>query len=252
MLIKPEVNTQEEIQVAASTVEAEVQTQPEIKEEEIMTTEIEKTEVAAVAEQAQAPTTVTAQREHGVKAFQAEQAEMGFEGIEVGAFSFDRVKLDDGQFLMGSDDVELGSSFEFVTMSTRNIFVVRQGNFQDADTFYSYSADGSTTTDGSSSQETLDKWKEDGYGTDESPLDIKKYMEVMAELVTEDENNGAIVNLSIPPSSLQRFGGVAMIAKARFHANLNEVVIKAIVGAKAGEGSKSFRPWNFKISRKLA
>lgn len=244
MLIKPEVNTQTEVE---TNTQEQVAVEQETKAVEQSSTEVE------VVEQTQPTTSVTAKHESSIKAFQAEQAELGYEGLEIGAFSFDGIKLHEGQFKLGADETELGQEFEFITMSTRNRYVVRQGEFNDAETFYSYSADGSTLTDGSSSAAILEEWKEDGYGTEDSPLDIRKYLEVMAEIIVDDEeHNGSIVNLSIPPSSLQRFGGAARIAKARYRAILGEVVIRASVGSKVGEGQKAFRPWNFKVARKLA
>lgn len=241
MLVKPQVNTQEDVQVQS-------------QEEEVMTTpEVETTEVAVAEAQPQEEqsTSVTARQAAGIQQFQQEQAEQGFEGLEVGAFSFERVKLHEGRFLKGDNDEDLGTEFEFIAMTSRSSYIVRQGNFQDAEVFYSYSPDGSTLTDGSSSKEITDKWLEDGYGTKDEPLDIRKYLEVMAEIVSEDHNNGSIVNLNIPPTSLQRFGGTSMIAKARFGApNLSYVVLKASVGAKVGEGNKAFRPWNFTVVRK--
>lgn len=197
-------------------------------------------------------TALAQQRESGLKQFLQEQAEQGFEDLEVGAFSFDRVKLHEGTFKLGSDEQDIGSKIQFVALSTRASYVVKRDSGEDAPMFYSNSADGSTKTDGSSAKETLDEWLEDGYGTKDQPLVISKYLEVTAELVAPGEDHdGAVVNLSIPPSSLQRFGGMTLMANRRFNAPLSMVVCEATVGAKIGEGKKSFRPWNFRVLNRV-
>lgn len=248
-LVTPEVKTKAKAKVEEEVVET--QTQNEI--EEVVMTEQVETEVAVVEEVTQEVAAVSAseKRESGVQAFLSEQADMGFEGIEVGAFSFDRIKLHEGKFLLGTEEVELGDDFKFQILATRSMYVVSQSSDQDSEMFYSYSADGSTKIDGSSSADTLDEWKEDGFGTEDNPLNIKKYLEVMVELVDRtDEHEAAIACLQVPPTSLQRFGGIAFMAKQRFKTDVGGVVVEASVGAKVGSGNKAFRPWNFKIERK--
>lgn len=238
--------------VIVDEVETQTDVAVEAKTEEVI---VEKTEVAVQeqnAEVAVAKPNNTELRQATTSQFLSAQADAGFEGLDIGAFSFERVKLDEGQFLMGADDIELGTAFNFVALSTRSLYIIRQNSTQDAEMYYSYCPKGSTKADGSSAEETLNEWKEDGYGDADNPLDIKKYLEVMAELTDrDDEYEGMMVSLSIPPSSLQRFGGMAFQASRKFGRTLDQVVIKATVGAKAGEGSKSFRPWNFKIDRSV-
>lgn len=184
--------------------------------------------------------------------FAEQQAAAGFEGLELGTFSFDRVKLSEGKFLLGNDEEELGESFNFIPLSTRALYTVSQSSDEDSKMFYSYDPKGLTLADGSSAEETLNEWKEEGYGTDEDPLVIKQYIEVMAELIDrEDGHEGSMVSLSIPPASRQRFGGMGFQAMRKYNCQLDGVVVTASVGAKAGEGKKSFRPWNFKLNRKL-
>lgn len=184
--------------------------------------------------------------------FAEQQAAAGFEGLELGTFSFDRVKLSEGKFLLGNDEEELGEAFNFIPLSTRALYTVSQSSDEDSKMFYSYDPKGLTLADGSSAEETLNEWKEEGYGTDEDPLVIKQYIEVMAELIDrEDGHEGSMVSLSIPPASRQRFGGMGFQALRKYNCQLDGVVVTASVGAKAGEGKKSFRPWNFKLNRKL-
>lgn len=207
------------------------------------------TEVATVAEPAAKAVSVTEQRTNAMAQFTQDQAAMGFEGLELSGMSFDRIKLHEGQFKLGSDETELGTEFSCVIHSTRKIFVVRQSDDNDAESFYSYDPQGKTFTDGSSAQEKLDDWADDGYGTAENPLDIREYLEAMATLVNrEDEHDGSMVMLSIPPASKARLAGVAAQAYTRFkQASLDQVVTQCQVGKKIGEGQKAFRPWVFKV-----
>lgn len=249
-LVTPDVVTDENTSVATDVgVEVKVEdtavaSADETIEEQVV--EQETTEVA-VATEAKAPV-ATSTSGGSMQAFYEEQAEAGLEGLEIDAFSFDRIKLQDGEFIMG-ENTELGKAIQFRVMTTRPLYIVRQSDDQDAEMFYSYAADGSTLMDGTSSEAKLNEWKEDGYGVD-SPFDIKRYMEVMAELVSGGEHAGSIVSLSIPPASYKKFSGQAAIANLRYKRKLNEgVVVEASVGASvSGAGGKNFRPWQFRIA----
>lgn len=181
-------------------------------------------------------------------AFENEMAAQGFEGMQLTGMSFDRVKLHEAQFLLGSEDTQLGTAIKVQIMSTRKIYVVRQFSGNGAEMFYSYDPAGKFKTDGSSAEETLAEWREDGYGTPEAPLEIKTYIEGMAMLVgREDEYEQHMISLSIPPASRDRLAGAFAVGRQRFKctdpANL---IIECKVGAKVGSGEEAFRPWIFK------
>jgi hypothetical protein len=218
-----------------STVAAEPE--PEFEQEkQVATTSAEGTKV-----------TVTEARTSASAQFKSEMEEAGFEGMNVTGMSFDRVKLHEGKFVMGSGEgISLGESFDMQLLSTRDQFIVRQFDGDDAKVFFSYDPQGRTLTDGKSSEEILNDWKEDGYGTPEQPLDIKKYLEGMAVLINrQDEHEGTVVSLSIPPASAPRLAGAAVIARQKFKALPSEVVIRAKVGSLIKKGNTSFRPWVF-------
>lgn len=192
---------------------------------------------------------VTEKRANAMAEFTKQQADMGFEGLELSGMSFDRIKLHEGQFKLGSEETELGTDIQVVIHSTRKIFVVRQSEDNDAESFYSYDPQGKTFTDGSSAEEKLADWLDDGYGTQDAPLDIREYLEAMSTMVNrDDEFEGTMVMLSIPPASKARMAGVAAQAYTRFKgATLDQVVVQCSVGKKIGEGQKAFRPWVFKV-----
>lgn len=192
----------------------------------------------------------------GGSAAESRLAEDGMEGLTVGGMSFDSIKLPgEGQFLIGQDDEELGKSFKCVIQQSRARFVVRQSNDQDAEMFYSYDADQFaktgviTNTEGQDMSETIQEWKEDGY--DEAPV-IKKYLEVMAIFIDEDENgepgerDRMMVMLSIPPASVQRFSGFIYQQRMMKKQKQHEFVTECLVGKKVKKDSNSFFPWNFK------
>lgn len=195
-------------------------------------------------------TGVAASGNQGVKGamvqFKEDLASEGYEGITIDGMSFDRVKLHEALFKLGSDEVSLGNQIDVLVLSTRNIYIVRQYAGEGAEVFYSYDADGSTKADGTSSADILDKWKEDGYGTEDSPLDIKKYIEATAQLVNrDDEYAEQIVILSIPPASCSRLGGAMAVGKQRLKVGPSNLVIRCKVGNKIGSGQEAFRPWVF-------
>ncbi len=181
--------------------------------------------------------------------FSQTMADSGFEGLELTGMSFDRIKLHEGQFKIGSDEEELGQEFDCVLHNSRALYVVRQSTDNDAESFYSYDQKGQTFTDGTSAREKLEDWAEDGYGGEESPLDIREYVECTATLVNrDDEHDQSMVMLSIPPASKARLGGVAAQAYTKMKgALLSDVVVRCQVGKKIGEGQKAFRPWVFKV-----
>lgn len=182
-----------------------------------------------------------------------DMGELGFEGLTVDGMSFDRIKLSEGKFVLGSEEVELGTEFDFQLMSTRPIFIVRQFDDDNAEIYFSYDKDGLTLTDGSSAAEIREKWLEDGYGSEDAPLDIKRYLEGMAQLVNRtDEWEGHMVSLSIPPASTSRLGGACVTGKQRYGLDPSGLMLTAKVGQKITKGSISWRPWVFLVKGKLA
>ncbi|CAD5377400.1 hypothetical protein OF001_U20327 [Pseudomonas sp. OF001] len=243
-LAKPQV-----VETAADTITAEGVAETQTAQVDVVVDEPAADQAVAVAKQASAPT-VTEQRTNAMAQFSQEQAAAGFEGLDLTGMSFDRVKLHEGTFKLGSEDADIGNSFDCVIHSTRRLFVVRQSDDQDAKAYYSYDSKGDTLTDGSSAAEIKQEWLEDGYGTADSPLDIKEYLEAMAVLVNrEDEFEGQMVMLSIPPASKAKLSGAAAQAFTKMNkALLSDVVTRCIVGKQLGEGTKKFRPWVFQVT----
>lgn len=231
----------EPVAEAAAATEAETAAaKPEVQPEEI-----KPREVATVTEGAVAVTNAD-RHASAAEQFTKSMAEQGYEGLAITGMSFDRLKLHEAKFQLGSEEVSLGEVLDLVVLSTRNIYVVRQFAGEGAEMFYSYDKFGKTLSDGTSAQDTLDKWKDDGYGTETDPLDIKEYIEAMSQLKNrDDEYMDHMVSLSIPPASKARLAGAMAVGLRKFKCDPADLVIRCSVGKKVGTGDKAFRPWNF-------
>lgn len=238
------VNTDAQTAAAAKTVkvevEVEVELKPEVAPEEVKPKEVAvKPESTGVATNAERQATAAEQ-------FTKTMAEQGYEGLQITGMSFDRLKLHEAKFQLGSEEISLGEQLDLVVLSTRNIYVVRQFAGEGAEMFYSYDKQGRTQSDGTSAQDTLDKWLDEGYGTPDEPLDIKEYIEAMSQLKNrDDEYNDHMVSLSIPPASKARLSGAMAVGLRKFQCDPADLVIRCSVGKKVGTGDKAFRPWNF-------
>lgn len=207
-------------------------------------------EVAVRTEGAVAVATSEGERQRGAmkQYISQELANEGFEDLELTGLSFDRIKLHEGKFKLGTEEFDLGEEFDCIIHSTRGIYVVRQSTDEDSPVYYSYDPEGKTLSDGTSAETILDEWRDDGYATEENPVDIKKYLEVMVTLVNrEDEYEDTMASLSIPPASRDRLAGAAAMAKQKYKVNPSGVITKCKVGKKVGEGKKAFRPWVFQV-----
>lgn len=232
---------------AAPAKEAEAEPEaakPEVKPE-VKPETVQPKEVAVKAENTGVATNAERQA-NAAEQFTQTMAAQGYEGLQITGMSFDRLKLHEAKFQLGSEEVSLGESLDLVVLSTRNIYVVRQYAGEGAEMFYSYHKDGSRFTDETSAQETLDKWLDEGYGTPDEPLDIKEYIEAMSQLKNrEDEYFDHMVSLSIPPASKARLAGAMAVGLRKFQCDPADLVIRCSVGKKVGTGDKAFRPWNF-------
>lgn len=256
----------EQAQEGAESADIEHEVQPEQAAQVEQGAQAEQGDEGVVAEQAAGGKEVALKSEGGevavagkpdvvrgaMAAYTQDMAELGFEGLTVDGMSFDRIKLTEGKFVLGSEEVDLGTEIKIQLMSTRPIFIVRQRDDDDAEIYFSYDAKGEFLTDGSSSAEIREKWLEDGYGTEDAPLDIKRYIEGMAMLINrDDEWSGHMVSLSIPPASTSRLGGACMTGKQRFGRDPSGLEITCKVGQKIQKGSISWRPWVFVATGKF-
>jgi len=251
--VKKEVVVEAQVEeVVVETVEAQVEeVVVETKAEEVEAqVEKPKTEVAVVEQTTQVakvnPATTNSEIAGSVAKFTEQAAEQGFEDVEVGGFgSFPIIVLGtDGKF--ECDDEDWGNEgFIGQLQTTKAVYLCRQEGVSDGPTAYTYdqvnlnsAADGCTTV-----EELKAAWEEEG-----NTLEIKKYMEVLIEVVQEGhEYEGSFFIVKLPPSSVNAFNGQLFIANRKQNIPLNEVCIEFGVGKKRTSGTNKYYPWKFKI-----
>ena len=246
---QPELEA-EQAQAAEAGVVTEQAQEPAAQAEPEPEVVVEQRQEVAV-KTASAPPAIAgaAGRGGAMAAFTADMAEHGFEGLNVTGMSFDRIKLHEGRFKLGTEERDLGDNFDCTLMGTRPIYIVRQFDGDEAEVYFSYDPKGEFKTDGTSSEEIRQEWLEQGYGGEDSPLDIKRYLEGTAILVNrEDDLEGHMVSLSIPPASTDRLGGAVAVGRQKFRLMPDQMVLNCKVGASIKKGTTTWRPWIFKMT----
>lgn len=187
-----------------------------------------------------------AARGGALAAFTNDMAEHGFEGLNVTGMSFDRIKLHEGRFKLGTDEKDLGETFDCIIQGTRPIYIVRQYDGDDSPVYFSYQPDGDVLTSGESAAEIQAEWIEQGYPREE--WDIKRYIEAMVTLVNrEDEYEQHMASLSIPPASTDRLGGAAAAGWQKYRLRPDALITRCKVGPSIKKGNTTWRPWLFSI-----
>ena len=180
-------------------------------------------------------------------AFEADLAEDGYEGLELDRFSFDQIKIDDGQFLTG-EDTELGKSLTCVILATKAKWVLRNTKCDDSEqeTHFSYDR----VTDANTGEDlaaVIADWKDAGWGSK-----FSQYLEAQAAIQSGPLED-TIAVLSIPPTSRTRLSGKIRRAQMQLGIHLpSEVLLECRVGKKVqGKNNKTYNPWEFEVLRKL-
>ena len=170
----------------------------------------------------------------------AEIAEaMGIKGVDFTAYgTTPTISLNQGAFKTSDGTINLGTEFVCHVHETRPkyLYVTR---LADADpnhaTAYSYDHQ---TSNGKSLKDILDSWTQKGVA-----WDLKNYLE--ATCVLED---GRVVMLSIPFTSMSRFAGFAqsVILSRR---QLADVICKVGIGPLVTKAARPFNPISFEEAR---
>ena len=169
--------------------------------------------------------------------FEDQMADQGFEGLEVGFYSYTTVKLaNEGRFETG-EGVELGKSLKVKLMESKRKFVF---NNSEDENVAEFSYDRLHNTKGELLQPIFDEWAQEGGRQIE-----KKYLDVTCAII-EGELAGEIVILSVSPSGVAKFTGyVGKLNYAKL--DLREVVTECYVGSKVTTVPKPFYPWAFRL-----
>lgn len=173
-------------------------------------------------------------------------ADDGFEGLELGYFSFPTIKLPSEGRFESSTGLNLGEYFDVVVTGSKSRYLIKVSGALKTDKRIAFSMDKITTIDGKSLEELKREWEADS-------LDIKKYLDVPVRVVScksAQELEGGMVMLSIPPSGVQRFSGY--IAELSFlgKGKPDGVVTRCKVGPKITTDGNGFYPWLFEFISK--
>jgi len=208
---------------------------------------IEQPAPTTSTEIAEAKTTEVAASHPGGGNFAEQSAEDGFEGVELGFFSFPSIKLPSEGIFETNGGVSLGKEVNVVVTQSKAKYLIKPAGATSKDKRVNFSydvmkADSGTTLEGNTVPMLKAEWGVDS-------LEIKKYLEVPAMLVDaegSEELDGEMVMLSIPPSGVQRFSGHLAMLKFTGKGKPSEVITKCQVGAKITNDSGDFYPWIFK------
>jgi hypothetical protein len=226
------------------------------------TAPVDQHAAAAAAAQMAAPavapqtgvTQMPAERTAGANAMQAaghggvanELDAQGFEGLEFGFGSFPIITLQNTGRFESSDGGDMGTSFQCIVLGSKPKWVYKNGApKQQEDYFYTF--DQQTTLGGERVADVLARWQAAGWTPE-----VKKYLDVQAQLVTNDQDNGTLVLLSIPPTSIPRFSGYLATLRQRNNASPSEVVTTVQLGDKVTKAKHPFHPWAFNFAAKLS
>lgn len=169
--------------------------------------------------------------------FEDQMADQGFEGLEVGFYSYTTVKLaTEGRFETG-EGTDLGKTLKVQLMESKRKFVF---NNSEDENVAEFSYDRIHNTKGELLQPIFDEWEQEGGKKVE-----KKYLDVTCAVI-EGELEGEIVILSVSPSGVAKFTGY--LGKLNYAGkDLREVVTECYVGSKVTTVPKPFYPWAFRL-----
>lgn len=179
----------------------------------------------------------------------AQLADDGFEGLRIDGLSFERIKLSNGVFCLSQSGDEIGKEFQVVLQGSKAVHIIRRSDAQDEEqVYYSYDANGATTTDGQSADHILEEWIDAGYEPDAKTglWPTTTYIEVMAvviEMAGFEHLEGAIVLLQIPPASRAKFSGYLAVQKATKKLAPSQYVTRLKVGKTIQKDKNSYNPW---------
>lgn len=256
----PPWEEQEEAAAEGELVDEPVAQEPEPEAEPAPDQQQETVRQDAAQEDAQAP--LPAKRPTGTAMAAPSSASMistedaaaaGFQGMEMDWSSLPTIKLDKGAF-KSSDGLNLGTEFMFTMAQSRVVYIVKNGapnGSDDEDFVFSAPDDGATknsctmTTTGLKLEDIRNKWRSRGYDKHE----FKKYLNVVVE-VLDGDMAGEAAMLSIPPSSIGRFGALrTKLPRAGYSVEqMTEATLSAEVGPEVGKGQKAFNPWVFNVA----
>ena len=170
----------------------------------------------------------------------------GFSGLDFGFGSFPMITLQNDGTFQSSEGGSLGTSFDVVLLGSVPKWIFKNDQKGPAEDFF-YTFDQVVSTGGEQVAAILGEWDNKGY-----KYETKKYLDVQAQLVTDDEDNGSLVLLSIPPTSITKFSGYIATVRGRHQSRLDQCVTRVSLGEKVTKVKHPFHPWAFQFLSPLA
>ncbi|MGD2065576.1 MAG: hypothetical protein PVI43_00215 [Candidatus Bathyarchaeota archaeon] len=241
---EPEISAEEEVVQEVEAEEEEVIQEAEVQKAAEPEAEVKTKSTEVVASHTQSG--ALAQVESGK--FENRMAEKGFEGLDMGFYSFTVIKLGpEGVFQKADDDEELGKELVCQILQSRPKWAYGVKHDQDKNEF---SYDRETNPKGENIDDIIAEWKAED---PDAEITEKQYLDVTARILGGDtdeanELEGEVVILSVAPTSVQKFTGY--IGKLDFNGkNITQVETVVYVGKKVTKAVKPFYPWAFKTRR---
>ena len=163
----------------------------------------------------------------------------GFAGLNFGFGSFPMISLQNNGQFQSSEGGSLGTEFYVSVLGSVPKWIYKNNQKGPAEDFF-YTFDKITAVNGESCESILDGWRARGW-----QWELKQYLDVQAQLVTNDEDNGCIVLLSVPPTSIAKFSGYIATVRGRHNKNVKAVITRVYLGELVTKVKHPFHPWAF-------
>jgi hypothetical protein len=229
---------------APAPAPAPVETAPVAQEQAATAVAAQAAPAPAPVAVANPPTQLPATRTQGATSLttsgvQGDLANQGFDGLDFGFGSFPVITLQNDGTFQSSEGGSLGTDFYCCVLGSTPKWIYKNDQKGPAEDFF-YTFDRQFSVQGESIEDILAGWVQKGW-----KHEIKKYLDVQAQLVSQDEDNGTLVLLSIPPTSISKFSGYLATVTGRHNKQVQSVVTHIKLGEKVTKVKYPFHPWAF-------
>jgi len=178
---------------------------------------------------------------------QAQLSNHGLDGLQFDYSSFPIISLKGSSFEMKEDPDFNPNGFDVVVIKTTEKHIltdINDNNYQEV----KYSPDGITTTQGENISDVVAEMLEQGRNPQ-----IKRYLDVMVQLKTNDKHNNKLAVLSISPTSVSRVSGFFYQLKLQgqlSNTSLQDLKIHVSKGqVRTSKGGHNYRLWQFELAQ---
>jgi hypothetical protein len=188
------------------------------------------------------------QNTFNVEQVKEELMKLGLDGLNFDYASFSSVSLQGKNFVFSDDpDFEL-KSFDVQVIQTQKKFILvdaKDANYPEV----KYSRDGISTTDGECITACMESMKAEN----RLPV-LKRYLDVLCQLKTNDKHNNKIVVLSISPTSVSRVSGFFLQLQIQGLAqSLTDTTITVSRGCqRTSKGGQVYHLWAFDVKEPIS